>query len=97
MVYDKAIDGKVHVVWMQDAEPGTSLDVNNTDAYGSNNIRYQAFDGADFGIEPPCDFTEGPVGLFAAQLHQHQCNYIGMKFRVLINIRYWFIKFQIRQ
>ena len=68
MVYDKVMDGKVHVVWMQDAEPGTSLDANNTDAYGSNNIRYEAFDGADFGIEPPCDFTEGPVGLFAAPI-----------------------------
>ncbi len=65
MVYDKAIDGKVHVIWMQDEEPGTSLDVNDFDPIGINNIRYEAFDGADFGIEPPCNFTEGPTGLFA--------------------------------
>ena len=70
MVYDKVVDGKVHVVWMQDLEPGTYFDVSQTayDPIGTNNIRYQAFDGADFGIEPPCDFTEGPTGLFAAPI-----------------------------
>ena len=70
MVYEKVIDGKVHVVWMQDEEPGISLDAGQAspDPYDINNIRYEAFDGVDFGIEPTCDFTEGPVGLYAGPI-----------------------------
>jgi len=63
--YDKVVDGKIYAMWMQDEEPGTSLDVNGFDPYTMNNIRVQTFTAEDFGVPPPCDIISPPTGLFA--------------------------------
>jgi PKD repeat protein len=49
-------DGKVHVIWQRDQEPGTSLEAT-PDPIGVNDIVYQAFEYADF-------FNAAPNALF---------------------------------
>ncbi len=62
-VYDKVIGGKIHVIWMQDNEPGTPFSVH-ADPIATNNIRYQAFTPEDFGAPVVCDIISPPTGLF---------------------------------
>ncbi len=65
--YDRVVDGCVHTIWMQDQEPGTSLDTNSPDAYGINQMQYRCFDEARFNPYPPTaeyDYTpDGVTGL----------------------------------
>jgi len=53
--YDRVVDGCVHTIWMQDQEPGTSLDAGQVaaDAYGMNDMQYRCFDEARFNPYPP--------------------------------------------
>ncbi|MBC8173066.1 MAG: PKD domain-containing protein [Chitinophagales bacterium] len=44
-VDERVVDGKVHAIWQQDDEPGTSLE---GDVVHENNLRYQAFEEDDF-------------------------------------------------
>jgi PKD repeat protein len=56
--YDRVINDNVHTIWMQDEEPGTSLDFNAPDAFGLNNIRYMGFTEERFNPYPPiAEFT----------------------------------------
>jgi hypothetical protein len=41
-VYPEAVGGSIHMIWMSDAEPGITLDTNNPDAVGTNDIVYLA-------------------------------------------------------
>ncbi len=65
--YDRVVDGCMHAIWMQDEEPGTSLDTNAPDANGMNNMQYKCFDAARFNPYPPTaefDYTpDGVTGL----------------------------------
>ena len=53
--YDRVVNDCVHTIWMQDQEPGTSLDVGQVaaDAYGMNDMQYRCFDEARFNPYPP--------------------------------------------
>lgn len=67
--YDRVVGGCVHTIWMQDEEPGTSLDVGQVaaDADAMGNIQYRCFDEARFNPYPPTaeyDYTpDGATGL----------------------------------
>ncbi len=55
--YAKVVDGKVHVEWQQDLEPGTSQD-SPADVIVNNNIRYAAWDSTRFQpYDPTVAFT----------------------------------------
>ncbi|MBC8173065.1 MAG: PKD domain-containing protein [Chitinophagales bacterium] len=45
-VDDRVVDGKVHAIWQQDDEPGTSA--LEGEVVHENNVRYQAFEEDDF-------------------------------------------------
>ena len=65
--YNRVVGDCMHVVWMQDEEPGTSLDTNAPDAHAICNIQYKCFDAARFDPYPPTaefDYTpDGTTGL----------------------------------
>lgn len=55
--YPRVMDGKIHVLWQQDNEPGTSQD-SPADDIEVNNIRYAAWDPSRFDpYNPTVDFT----------------------------------------
>lgn len=59
MAYDRMVDGKVHVIWQQDNNPGTAVDpAPYTDPIHTNYIMYAAWDPARFDpYAPTVDFT----------------------------------------
>jgi len=62
--YPRVVDGKIHVQWQQDFEPGTSQDSPSDDIV-VNNILYVAWDEARFEpYNPTVDFTYtlAPIG-----------------------------------
>ena len=64
MVYDRVVDGKVHILWQQDNDPGTAVDAV-PDGVHTNNMRYAAWDETRFmPYAPNVDFTYtlSPVG-----------------------------------
>ena len=65
--FPTVMNGKVHVVWQQDNNPGSAFETTNPDPITINNIYYQAFTAEDFGA-PVCDVTSPPTGLFAAPI-----------------------------
>lgn len=65
VAYPKVMFGKIHVLWQQDDEPGTSQD-SPADDIALNNIRYVAWDPSRFEpYNPTVDFTYTltPVGV----------------------------------
>jgi hypothetical protein len=56
-------DGKVHVVWMRDVEPGNALE-NTPDPITDNEIVYHAFDYSDFDVNlpPTASFSDSTPG-----------------------------------
>lgn len=63
--YPRVIDGKIHVQWQQDFEPGTSQD-SPGDPIVVNNILYAAWDASRFEpYNPTVEFTYtlAPVGI----------------------------------
>lgn len=55
--YPRVMDGKIHVVWQQDEEPGTSQDAPADDIV-TNNILYSAWEPSRFEpYNPTVDFT----------------------------------------
>lgn len=69
-VYPEMVNGKIHVVWMQDKDPGTNLDylAAYPDPIGRNNIAYYAFTAEDFGDLPPCEPLEAPTGVVVSDI-----------------------------
>ena len=66
MAFPKIVNGKMHVVWEYDNDPGTSFDDYGQPPH-TNTIKYQAFSAADFGdTTPVCDIITPPVGLYAS-------------------------------
>ena len=65
--YARIVGDCMHVLWMQDEDPGTSLDTNAPDAPGMSNMQYKCFDEARFNPYPPTaeyDYTpDGVTGL----------------------------------
>ncbi len=58
MVYDRVVDGKVHILWQQDNNPGTAVDAAPADPVHTNNMRYAAWDETRFQpYTPTVDFT----------------------------------------
>jgi len=51
--YDYVVDGKVHVWWQRDDEPGHAMESEPADAIRDNDILYHAFDIADFAPGAP--------------------------------------------
>ena len=51
--YDRMVNDCVHTIWMEDREPGTSLDTNAPDADGMNDMKYRCFDEERFNPYPP--------------------------------------------
>lgn len=65
-VYETVVNGKIHMIWQQDNEPGTSLDNHLPDPVTSNKIRYMAVDPATLGyVAATCDIVSPPIGLFS--------------------------------
>lgn len=63
--FPKVVGGKIHVLWQQDEEPGTTQD-SPADDIVVNNILYSAFDPSRFDpYNPTVDFTYTliPIGL----------------------------------
>ena len=66
--YQRIVNNKMHILWMQDGDPGGYHD-QLSDPVHTNNIVYEAFDFADFGdTTPVCDIITPPAGLFAAPI-----------------------------
>lgn len=64
VAYPRVMFGKIHMLWQQDNEPGTTQD-SPADEIAMNNIRYVAFDPSRFDpYNPTVDFTYTltPVG-----------------------------------
>jgi len=52
------VDNKVHTLWMQDQEPGNSLENETPDAIGNNDIIYRGFDYSRFEpYDPTADYS----------------------------------------
>ncbi len=49
---ERVVDGKVHVMWMEDTDPGTYFDFPS-DPIHTNNIKYSAWDDERFSPYPP--------------------------------------------
>jgi PKD repeat protein len=65
MVYDRVVDGKIHVLWQQDDNPGTAVDAAPADAIHTNNLRYAVWDETRFQPYAPnvaFSYTLTPAG-----------------------------------
>jgi PKD repeat protein len=63
--YDRVVGDCMHTIWMQDEEPGTSLDNGQVaaDADAIGNIQYRCFDEARFNPYPPtAEYDYTPSG-----------------------------------
>ena len=65
--FPDVVNGKIHVMWQQDNNPGSPFETANPDPITINNMFYQAFTPEDFGA-PVCDVTSPPTGLFASPI-----------------------------
>lgn len=68
--YDRVVNGEIYAMWMEDNEPGTSLDQGQVaaDPHANNKIVFQTFTPEDLGVPPACDIISPPTGLFADNL-----------------------------